>query len=146
LPGDYLNRKINTKYERLNFLLADYNMNVFGDVIRSLQTDPNAPAGDIELVYNILGLNKSAGEAPVEEKPREKYARRVGSNGEAQNTCRSSIWRDIKVAVVVAIFYLILRSSIVSKFINAVSPSSFTNTVAMVSLLIIITVIVQRAL
>lgn len=120
-------------------------MNVFGDVIRSLQTDPNAPAGDIELVYNILGLNKSDGEA-VGEKPREKYARRSNAASGAQNTCRSSIWRDIKVAVVVAIFYLILRSSIVSKFLNAVSPSPFTNTVAMVSLLIIITVIVQRAL
>ncbi len=117
-------------------------MSVFGDVIRSLQTDPNAPASDLELVHNILGLNKS----PEAEKPREKFARRANTNNAANTCTRHSIWRDIKVAVVVAIFYLILRSSIVTKFINAVSPSPFTNMAAMVALLIIITVIVQRAL
>lgn len=111
----------------------------FGDAIRTLQTDPNAPSSDIELVYNLLGMNKNETQA---KKTVEKF---TGKSG-ATNTCqRHSIWRDFKVAIFVAIFYLILRSRAVSGLLNAISPKPAMNTMAMVIALIVITVIIQRA-
>lgn len=108
----------------------------FGDAIRNLQTDANAPVGDIELVYNLLGMNKPS-EKP--EKTRENFSA-------ATATCkRHSIWRDLKVAVFVAIFYLILRSKAIMGLMNAISPKPAMNTITMVAALIIITVIIQRA-
>jgi hypothetical protein len=111
----------------------------FGDAIRNLQTDTNAPVGDIELVYNLLGMNKPS-EKP--EKTRENFSQPSGAVG----TCkRHSIWRDLKVAVFVAIFYLILRSKAIMGLMNAISPKPAMNTITMVAALIIITVIIQRA-
>lgn len=121
----------------------------FGDALRNLQTDENAPASDLELIYNLFGGDKTfaentASEAPPKsDKKEEKFSKRKRETT-ASAMSKGGILRDLKVSAIIVAMIMILRSEKITSLITKVSPKPMMSKLIFYSILIILTFLIMR--
>lgn len=124
----------------------------FGDALRNLQTDENAPASDLELIYNLFGGDKtfnentenSTSEKPSKsDKKEEKFNKRKRETTTTTLT-KGGILRDLKVSAIIVAMIMILRSEKITSLISKVSPKPMMTKLIFYSILIILTFLIIR--
>ena len=124
----------------------------FGDALRNLQTDENAPASDLELIYNLFGGDKtfnentenSTSEKPSKsDKKEEKFSKRKRETTTTTLT-KGGILRDLKVSAIIVAMIIILRSEKITSLISKVSPKPMMTKLIFYSILIILTFLIMR--
>ena len=126
----------------------------FGDSIRNLQTDENAPASDLELIYNLFGGDKTFGDdskssnkdtenSSSKKEEKEKFGKRKReTTGSALS--KGGILRDLKVSAIIVAMIMILRSDKITSLITKVSPKPMMSKLIFYSILIILTFLIMR--
>lgn len=126
-------------------------LNNFGDAIRNLQTDENSqlPESDIELVYQLLGGDKTFSDNESESKSEKKPKQGKKSKekfAETKSVTKSPILKDLKKSVIIVAMIFLLSSSTVTNLLQKVSPKPMVSKIIFYALLVVLTFLVMRVL
>ena len=124
----------------------------FGDALRNLQTDENAPASDLELIYNLFGGDKtfnentenSTSEKPSKSDKKEEKFRKRKRETTTTTLTQGGLLRDLKVSAIIVAMIIILRSEKITSLISKVSPKPMMTKLIFYSILIILTFLIMR--
>ncbi len=117
------------------------SQNVKGDNISSLQTNPDAPSSDLELIYNLF--NGSSQQTPSSTKSGVKTSSQANVNN-VEDSKKIGLLKGIQLALLAGILFFIFSLQPVQKLLQTFVKNPIIAMIVLALIVIVLYFILQR--